>query len=101
MFNMESTQVLATIELEQILAFVIPLALFFVIIYFFIVKPEKRRRAQVMEMQSQLKINDKIITIGGIHGIIEELCDDTVTIIIAGGGKMKLEKTAVRAIIND
>jgi len=87
--------------LENILPLLIPLVLFFVVIYFFIMRPEKKRRQQVYEMQSQLKVDDKVVTIGGIHGIIDELKDDTVTIIIASGAKMKVEKSAVRAIMND
>lgn len=87
--------------LQNLIPLLLPLVLFFVVVYFFIMKPEKKRRQQVYEMQSQLKVNDKIITIGGIHGIIDEVRDDTVTIIIASGAKMKIEKAAVRSVLND
>lgn len=88
-------------QVWQIISFLVPLALFFVVVYFFIMRPEKKRRMQIYEMQSQLQLNDKIVTIGGIHGIIDEIKDDTVTIILVGGGKMKIEKAAIRQVITE
>lgn len=87
--------------IENVIPLLVPLVLFFVVVYFFIMKPEKKRRQQIYEMQSQLKVNDKIVTIGGIHGIIDEIKEDTVTIIIASGAKMKIEKVAIRTVVDD
>ncbi|HEY8364744.1 MAG TPA: preprotein translocase subunit YajC [Haloplasmataceae bacterium] len=88
-------------QFYQILMLLVPLLIFFVVVYFFIMRPEKKRRMQIYEMQSQLKQNDKIITIGGIHGIIDEIKEDTVTIILVGGAKMKIEKAAIRQVISE
>ncbi len=90
-----------TQDLGDIVTFVVPLALFFLVIYFFVMKPDKKRRQQILEMQAKLQIDDKIITIGGIHGIVAEVKEDTVTIIIASGAKMKIEKGAIKTIVKE
>jgi preprotein translocase subunit YajC len=84
-----------------LLSFLVPLALFFLVIYFFIMKPEKKRRTEVYEMQSRLKADDKIVTIGGIHGIVDDIKEDVVTIILISGAKMKIEKAAIRTILDE
>ncbi|QVK16936.1 preprotein translocase subunit YajC [Mycoplasmatota bacterium] len=88
-------------QISTILGLVVPILLFLVVIYFFIMKPEKKRRQQVFEMQSQLEKNNKIVTIGGIHGIVEDIKEDVVTIILVSGAKMKIEKAAIKRIISE
>lgn len=78
-----------------------PLVLLFLVFYFLMIRPEKRRRQVVMEMQSKIKKDDKIITIGGIHGIIDDINDDSMTIIIASGAKMKIERAAIKHVIDE
>ncbi len=75
---------------------ILPVVLFIFVIYFFIMRPEKKRRQQAYSMQSQLSINDKIVTIGGIHGVIDNIADDVVTIILVSGAKMNIEKGAIK-----
>ena len=48
----------------------IPLILMFVVFYFFIIRPQKKKANEVNEMRENLKVGDKIITIGGIIGKI-------------------------------
>ncbi len=86
---------------EQIFGLVIPIVLFFVVIYFFIMRPEKKRRQQIYEMQSQLQKGNKVVSIGGIYGIIEDIKDDVITLTLASGAKLKLEKGAIKRIVNE
>lgn len=88
-------------QIQSIGGFIIPLLLFFVVIYFFIMRPEKKRQRAAYEMISAIQKNDKIITIGGIHGIIEDINEDIVTIILVGGAKMKVEKTAIKRVVKE
>jgi len=88
-------------QINSLLSLAMPVVLFLLVIYFFIMRPEKKRRQQVIEMQSQLETNDKIVTIGGLHGIVELIQEDVVTIIIASGAKMKIEKGAIKRIIKE
>ncbi|NLC76183.1 MAG: preprotein translocase subunit YajC, partial [Clostridia bacterium] len=49
---------------------IIYLAVFFGIIYFLMIRPQQKQQKQRMEMLNSVKVNDRIITIGGIHGKI-------------------------------
>jgi preprotein translocase subunit YajC len=66
----------------------------FVVIYFFMIRPQQKRAKQEKEFESALKVGDKIITKSGIHGKISELADTTV-IIETMAGKLKLERNAL------
>ena len=77
-------------QIQQFLPFI----LMFVVIYFFMIRPQQKRAKQEKEFESALKVGDKIITKSGIHGKISELADSTV-IIETMSGKLKLERSAL------
>ena len=79
--------------MQQIQQFA-PFILMFVVIYFFMIRPQQKRAKQEKEFESALKVGDKIITKSGIHGKIAELADTTV-IIETMSGKLKLERNAL------
>jgi preprotein translocase subunit YajC len=79
--------------MEQIQQF-LPFILMFVVIYFFMIRPQQKRAKQEKEFESALKVGDKIITKSGIHGKIAELAATTV-IIETMSGKLKLERNAL------
>ena len=79
--------------MQQIQQFA-PFILMFVVIYFFMIRPQQKRAKQEKEFESALKVGDKIITKSGIHGKIAELADSTV-IIETMSGKLKLERNAL------
>lgn len=58
----------------------IPLILMFVVFYFFIIRPQKKKANEVNEMRENLKVGDKIITIGGIIGKIILVKEDYLVI---------------------
>jgi preprotein translocase subunit YajC len=77
-------------QIQQFLPFI----LMFVVIYFFMIRPQQKRAKQEKEFESALKVGDKIITKSGIHGKVAELADTTV-IIETMAGKLKLERNAL------
>ena len=79
--------------MDQIQQF-LPFILMFVVIYFFMIRPQQKRAKQEKQFESELKVGDKIITKSGIHGKIAELADTTV-IIETMSGKLKLERNAL------
>ena len=79
--------------MEQIQQF-LPFILMFVVIYFFMIRPQQKRAKQEKEFESALKVGDKIITKSGIHGKISEISETTV-IIETMSGKLKLERNAL------
>lgn len=65
------------------------LILVFVIMYFFMIRPQKKREKEAMAMRNALEIGDEIITIGGIVGIVVSLRDDTI-VIETGSDRSKI-----------
>ena len=72
----------------------LPFLLMFVVIYFFMIRPQQKKIKQEKEFESGLKVGDKIITKSGFHGKIVELSDATV-IIETMSGKLKMERSAL------
>lgn len=72
----------------------LPFLLMFVVIYFFMIRPQQKRAKNEKEFESSLKVGDKIITKSGIHGKIVELADTTV-VIETMAGKLKMERSSI------
>jgi len=72
----------------------LPIILMFVVIYFFMIRPQQKRAKQEKEFESNLKVGDRIITKSGIHGKVSELSDSTV-VVETMAGKLKMERTAI------
>ena len=74
----------------------LPFALILGIFYFMILLPMKRRQKKVQEFLSALKIGDRIVTSGGIFGVITKLNNDqSVQLQIAQNVKVDLARTAI------
>lgn len=72
----------------------LPFLLMFVVIYFFMIRPQQRRMKQEKQFESALKVGDKIITKSGLHGRIAELSEGTV-VVETMAGKLKMERSAI------
>ena len=71
-----------------------PFLLMFVVIYFFMIRPQQKKAKSEKEFESSLKVGDKIITKSGIHGKVSELAD-TKVIVETMSGKLKMERSAI------
>lgn len=67
---------------------VFPLILMFGLLYFMVIRPQKKRDNELKDMQNSLEIGDEIVTGGGIVGIVVATGDDTV-VIETGGARHK------------
>ena len=79
--------------MEQLQSFLLFL-LMFVVIYFFMIRPQQKRAKNEKEFESSLKVGDKIVTKSGLHGKVAELAETTV-IIETMSGKLKMERSAI------
>ena len=79
--------------MEQLTQFA-PFLLMFVVIYFFMIRPQQKRAKNEKEFESALKVGDKIITKSGLHGKVSELSETTV-VIETMAGKLKMERSAI------
>ena len=67
----------------------------FAVMYFFMIRPQIKKQKKEREYRSALQKGDKVITIGGIHGKITDIKEDTVIIEVNSGTTLKVEKSAV------
>lgn len=83
---------------------ILPAAVIF-IFYITFLGPERRRKAEEAKMMSAMKKNDRVITVGGIHGIIVSASPDSdvVTLKLDEGGntRMKVNRSAIATIVSD
>ena len=79
--------------MQQIQQF-LPFILMFVVIYFFMIRPQQKRVKLEKQFEADLKVGDKIVTKSGIHAKIAEL-NDTTIIIETMAGKLKMERSAI------
>ena len=78
---------------------IIMIAVMFVALYFFMIRPQKKQERETNEMRNNLKVGDEITTIGGIVGKIVSIKEETITIESAHDRtKIRLLKSAVRNV---
>ncbi len=73
----------------------LPLVLIAIVFYFFMIRPQTKRMKDQKNFITNLKKGDKIVTVGGIHGKIADVNDDTFMMEIENGVKMKIDKVSV------
>jgi len=76
------------------------LVVFFGIIYFIIIRPQNKQQKARRAMLDSLRVKDKVITIGGIHGTITKVKEDTVMIKVADNVEIEFLRHAVQSIEN-
>lgn len=69
--------------------------LIIVIFYFFMIRPQQKRQKQMEEFKKGLEKGDKVTTIGGIHGKIVEVRENTFMVEIANDVRIELDKAAI------
>ncbi len=77
---------------------ILMMVLIIVVFYFFMIRPQTKKQKEIENKRNALKKGDKVVTAGGIHGIIKEINDDTMLITIADGVRIKVDKTSVYAL---
>ncbi len=78
-----------------LIASLIPLVLIFVVFYFLLIRPQQKRAKEHKTMIENLKKGDKIITSGGMYGVIEAVGTNTITIKVAENTRVKIGKAYV------
>ena len=71
--------------------------LIFVVMWLFMIRPQQKKQKELENQRKQMKAGDKVVTAGGIHGKIEKIQDDTMTVEIAKGVSIRIDKSSVFA----
>ncbi len=85
--------------MEGLLGTVGPIILMFVLFYFLLIRPQQKRQKSVQQMQNSLKKGDKIVTIGGLHGIVDSVDEGKVVIKCGDGSRLTYDRSAVRDVV--
>jgi len=73
----------------------IMLALIFVIMWFFMIRPQRKQQKELENFRNALKKGDKVVTIGGIYGTVSEIKEDSVLIEVDNNVKIRVSKQAL------
>ncbi|HUW33603.1 MAG TPA: preprotein translocase subunit YajC [Planctomycetota bacterium] len=79
----------------QSYGFFLVIAAMFAIMYFMLIRPQKKREKERRDMLSELKKGDKVVTIGGIIGTITSINDREVVLQVEDGGKLRFTRSAI------
>jgi preprotein translocase subunit YajC len=77
----------------------LPFVLIILVFYFLILRPQQRKQKARQRLLDSVKKGDKVITSGGIHGTVEGVEDKTVLVKISDNTKVKMERSAISAIV--
>ena len=80
---------------------VLPFGLIILIFYFFIIRPQNKKQKETEKMLSALKKGDKVVTVGGIHGVISSTKEKTVIVKVDDNAKIEFSRNAITSVIVD
>ena len=70
----------------------------FAIFYFLLIRPQQRKQKQRGAMLNALKKGDKVITVGGLHGTIAEITDDTIVLKVNDVTKLTFDRSSINNV---
>ena len=73
----------------------------FAIMYFFMIRPQNKKQKEIANFRKSLQVNQKVITAGGIHGVIKEINDNDIVLEIASNVRIRIDKNSIFAAAAD
>ena len=71
------------------------MVLIFVVMYFFMIRPQQKRQKELNKFRNSLENGTKVITAGGIYGTVKEVSEESVLIEVDNGVKLRVAKSMV------
>ena len=81
-------------------SFLIMMLLIFLIMWLFMIRPQRKQQKELEKFRSELKKGDKVITAGGIYGSIAEVEEKTVLLKVDGDVKIRVDKSCLQKDLN-
>lgn len=79
----------------------VPLILLFVIFYFLLIRPQQKQQKNRQAMLKSLNKGDRVVTIGGIHGVIKEIDETVVSLRVADNLNLKFARAAIDKVVSE
>ena len=77
-------------------SFLLMLALMFLVMWLFMIRPQRQQQKKLEEMRNALKKGDKVITAGGIYGVVADVDERTVLVKVDGEVKLRVDKSSIQ-----
>ena len=77
----------------------LPFVAIIAIFYFLIIRPQNKKQKETQKMLAALKKGDKVVTIGGIHGTIQSVKEQSVVIKVDDNTKIEFNRSAISSIV--
>ena len=71
------------------------------IFYFFLIRPQQKRQKDLQKAREAMKVGDKVVTAGGIHGRVKEIAERSMLLEVAEGVRIRVDKGSVFASPED
>ncbi len=78
-----------------------PLLLMFAVMYLLLIRPQMKQQKTQSDMQTKLKKNDEVVTVGGIHGTIANVKDSVVTLRIDENARVDVDRNSIGRLIKE
>ena len=82
-------------------SFLIMMLLIFVVMWFFMIRPQQKKQKELAQFRNSLVKGDKIVTIGGIYGVVAEVKEQYVLVEVDNNVKIRVDKNAIVKDITD
>jgi len=76
----------------------LPLVAIVAIFYFLILRPQNKKQRETKQMLSAIKKGDRVVTVGGIHGVIQNVRENTVIVKVDDNVKLELSRSAISSV---
>jgi len=76
----------------------LPLILMFAIFYFLLIRPQQKKAKAHKQLLAAIKKGDRVVTSGGLHGLVTGLTDDVVTVEIAPKVRVKIARGSISGV---
>jgi preprotein translocase subunit YajC len=80
---------------------ILMMVLIFAVFYFFMIRPQSKKQKEIKAQREAMRQGDKVVTSGGIYGKIRDIKENTITVEIAEGVRITVDKNSVFATAQD
>ncbi|MCR4824287.1 MAG: preprotein translocase subunit YajC [Bacteroidales bacterium] len=82
-------------------SFLLMLAAMFLVMWLFMIRPQRQQQKKLEEMRNALKKGDKVVTAGGIYGTVADVDERTVLMKVDGETKLRVDKSSIQKDMSD
>ena len=85
---------------SEMFANLMPMLIFFMVaMYLFIIRPQRKQEKEKQQLLESIKKNDRVVTVGGMHGTVTSVKSETVTLSVADKVQLKFNKGSVQTVL--